>query len=369
MSRPTIVLCMIVRDEARVIAECLGSVTAHIDCYSIVDTGSSDDTIAVIESYFADRGIPGRVHSRPWKNFGHNRTEAFQLARDVADYALVMDADDVLCGTPDFSSLGADAYMFPIRSGEMTYWRHQLFSTAKNWRYEGVVHEFAACDDPAAVTVRLTGDWWVESRRLGARNTTADKYQRDARLLREHLEENPGDSRAVFYLGQSYFDMGDYASSLSAYARRATMGGWPEEVFFAKYRVGMCLMNLERPRGEILDALIGAWEFRPGRAEPLYQLARWHREQGHHRAAVLFARAGLAIPKPDTDILFVADDVYTWRLADELSVSSYYIGEFGESLQHAAHLLRSSIVPVEHRERIERNLELANQALAERART
>lgn len=366
---PRIVLCMIVKDESQVIRECLDSVLPYVHTYSIVDTGSSDNTIEVIRLYFASKGIEGEVHERPWRNFGHNRSEAFDLARDKGDYALIMDADDVLHGTPDFSSLVADGYLFPIRSGTMTYWRHQLLATRKNWRYEGVVHEFATCDDPFSHSVRLTGDWWVESRRLGARNASVDKYQRDAALLKEHLEQNPGDSRAVFYLAQSYFDMGDFASSLATYARRATMGGWEEEVFFSKYRVGVCLMNTDRPRGEILDALLGAWEFRPTRAEPLYQLARWHRERSMHRQAVLFARAGLAIPRPENDILFVAEDVYTWRLADELSVSAYYIGEFAESLQHAAHLLRSRIVPVEHRERVERNLELANQALAHRAQT
>lgn len=363
----TVVLCMIVKDEAQVIHECLESVLPWITCYSIVDTGSSDDTIGVVTRWFAERGVPGRVHQRPWKNFGHNRSEAFDLARDAADYALIMDADDVLCGTPEFPVLEADGYLFPIRSGDVTYWRHQLLATRRDWRYEGVVHEYATCDDPTSTSVRLTGEWWVESRRLGARNLASDKYRRDADLLREHLATNPGDSRAMFYLGQSYFDLGDWEASLSAYARRAVMGGWDEEVFFAKYRMGLCLMNLDRPRGDILEAMLGAWEFRPSRAEPLYHLARWHREHSMHHQAAMFARTGIGIPRPPHDILFVAEDVYRWRMADELSVSAYYTGEFGESLQHAATLVRSRIVPEEHRERVQRNLELANQALASRA--
>lgn len=365
----SVVLCMIVKNEAQVLRECFDSVLAHIDCYSIVDTGSTDDTIEVIDSYFSERGIPGQVHRRSWKNFGHNRSEAFSLAREAADYALIMDADDVLHGTPDFSNLSADAYLFRIRSAEITYWRHQLLATRANWRYEGVVHEFATCDDPAAKVERMEGDWWVESRRLGARNLVVDKYKRDADLLREHLTAHPDDSRAYFYLGQSCFDMGDFESALVAYARRATMGGWEEEVYFAKYRVGLCLMNLERPRGEILEAMLGAWEFRPGRAEPLHQLARWHRERSMHHQAVMFARTGLQIPLPKEDILFVSEDVYAWRLADELAVSTYYTGNFSESLQHSAALVRSRIVPDEHQERIQRNLELATEALAHRAQS
>lgn len=49
MSRPTIALCMMVRDVAPYITECLSSIIAHVDELCIVDTGSKDDTMAVID--------------------------------------------------------------------------------------------------------------------------------------------------------------------------------------------------------------------------------------------------------------------------------------------------------------------------------
>ena len=364
MSRPRVVLNMIVKDEAPIIRECFDSVVSHIDAYCIVDTGSSDDTIEVIRSYFSEKGIPGIVHERPWVNFGHNRSEALEFAREMGEYAFVMDADDLVHGTPDFGSLDADSYVVQIRSGEIVYWRHQVFSSRLPWRYEGVVHEFATCGDPAVTSVRMKDDWYIESRRLGARNAPADKYRRDAQLLLEYLEEHPDDSRSVFYLAQSYFDLGDLEAALPRYARRANMGGWEEEIYYAKYRVGMCLIGLNRPRGEILEAMLGAWEYRPSRAEPLYQLAKWHRERNMFRQAAMFARTGLSIARPQGDILFVTDDVYQWRLKDEFAVSAYYIGDFGGSLQYCADLLRSRVVPAEHKGRIQRNLELATNALS-----
>ena len=47
----TINLCMIVKDEAHVIERCFDSVRPLIDEILIVDTGSTDDTVSVINNY------------------------------------------------------------------------------------------------------------------------------------------------------------------------------------------------------------------------------------------------------------------------------------------------------------------------------
>ncbi len=47
---------------------------ALLSAWLIVDTGSTDRTKQVVED--ALRGIPGEVVSRPWKNFGANRSES-----------------------------------------------------------------------------------------------------------------------------------------------------------------------------------------------------------------------------------------------------------------------------------------------------
>ena len=57
------------------------------------------------------------------------------------------------------------------------------------------------------------------------------------RTSHEEIERNPGDGRSVFYLGQSYYCLDDFANSLKWYARRTEMGGWDEELYFSLVRV------------------------------------------------------------------------------------------------------------------------------------
>ena len=125
----------------------------------------------------------------------------------------------MVVGAPDFGGLSADVYN--LRNGQgagFTYWRRQLFRDGLRWRYEGVVHEYAVCDDPF-VEERLEGEYYIDSRRLGGRNLDPQKYARDRDLLLAEVERNPDDARSVFYLAQSYF-IGAISSRAQWYARR-----------------------------------------------------------------------------------------------------------------------------------------------------
>src|SRR5262249_23429061 len=157
-ARPAICLNMIVRNEAHIVHEVLDAVAPYINSWVIVDTGSDDGTQDVIRGHMSNLGIPGELHERPWRNFGHNRSEALRLAEGHGDYIWVIDADDMVVGTPDFSGLLVDVYLVRVRDSDSlrTYWRRQLFRNGLRWRYKGVVHEYADCDDPF-VEARLEG--------------------------------------------------------------------------------------------------------------------------------------------------------------------------------------------------------------------
>jgi GR25 family glycosyltransferase involved in LPS biosynthesis/glycosyltransferase involved in cell wall biosynthesis len=359
---PTVCLNMIVRDEAHVIPETLDSVAAHIAALVIVDTGSSDGTVAVIRDWIEEHGVRGEIHERPWRDFGHNRSEALELAQGWADYIWVIDADDLVVGNLDLSGLRADSYL--LRFGrELRYWRKQIFRDGLRWHYEGLVHEYPVCLDPSNEE-RLEGDYHIESRRLGARARAADTYARDCDLLHEALERNPDDARAMFYLGQSYYDSGDHGRALEWYTRRAAMGGWNEEVFHSLLRRGACLMSLGDHK-QARAAYLKAWHERPTRAEPLYEIARQYRLSEEFELGYLFAKRATRIPYPAQDSLFIQADVYAWRAVDELAICSYHTGQHEESFELWTALLEGPSLPDAERARVESNRDLCLPWIAE----
>jgi glycosyltransferase involved in cell wall biosynthesis len=49
---PSLCLNMIVKNESKIITRLFDSVLSIIDCYCICDTGSTDNTVEIITTYF-----------------------------------------------------------------------------------------------------------------------------------------------------------------------------------------------------------------------------------------------------------------------------------------------------------------------------
>ena len=214
---------------------------------------------------------------------------------------------------------------------------------------------------------RLEGEYYIESRRLGARNLDPQKYARDRDLLLAEVERNPEDARSVFYLAQSYFDLGDFVNARKWYARRVEMGGWDEEVYYSMCRLAESMAKLGEPWPEVQDVYLRAWEFRPTRAEPLYAIACRYRVDQRYRLGYLFAERAAEIPFPEEDLLYVRADIYAWRAIDEQAVCASWIGKHEEAFTLCRRLLARPDIPDDDRQRIAANRDVAVPTMIEAA--
>ena len=360
--RPTICLNMIVKNEAHVIRRCLDNVRPLIDHWVIVDTGSTDGTQELISEFYAD--IPGALHERPWKNFGHNRSEAIALCEGKADYILTIDADETLLRDPDFSfgSLDADSYLVLKRRGFREYRIPSLLRTACNWRWEGVVHEQPASD--IAETTGLLDGIIVDSPREGARAHDPNIYRRDALMLEAALLDNPDDTRSVFYLAQSYRDAYDYDLAIRYYEQRASMGGWREEIFISLYQLALAKMNRGDPWQECLDAFLKAQAHTPSRVEPIYRIGLHYAQEKNWALAWLFLENAARDVDIDPHSLFLETEIYTWRAKMEAAVAAYWLGHHEEAIALNDALLSSDTLPKKWRSRVRENRDFSLENLA-----
>lgn len=354
--KPTICLCMIVKNESAVIERCIASVRDIVDTWIISDTGSTDGTQDLIRKAFD--GVPGELHEDPWVNFGVNRTLNIERARGKADYLLLMDADMTIRQEGPLPSLSCASYMIP-HAGSLSYRIKRLVRGDLHWRYEGVTHEYLTTDEEHeqenldALVVEHFADG-------GSRH---DKFERDMALLSAEIERDPTNARSVFYLAQTMRDMGRTEEAIALYERRAGMGGWGEEVYYSLLQAGI-LKDKSGDWPGAMDTLSRAWEQRPQRLEACFELVSRLRKRGNYRAGHAFACAGIDRAEPD-DILFTHPWVYKWGLLFEYSVVSYWVGDIQGSLEACDRLLSIPELPEAHRLQTLRNRDFAVARQAE----
>ena len=341
--RARICLNMIVKDEAAIIERCLASVAPWIDRYAILDTGSTDGTPAIIERFMTERGISGLTYDGKFEDFSQARNDALDRARlqcdlgDGCDWILLCDADmKLVVDEPEFrerifsqtEGIGVNALLVRQEAG-LSYDNVRLVRRDAEARYVGSTHEFLSVNGVA----KLVGVRFFDHADGSSRK---EKFERDERLLLKELEEKPGDPRTLFYLAQTYKDLGRWTDSRYRYEQREKAGGWEEETWYSVYMQAFCLSKICRDRtgisqdaadlyeAELIAMVLKAYERRPWRAEPLLLLSTYLRETGRNELACAFAKIGALISYPKQDSLFIEDVAYRHGFAFELSVAGYY---------------------------------------------
>lgn len=502
-----IVLCMIVKNESKIIRRCLDATKPFIDYVCISDTGSDDGTPKIIRSWGKKNNVPTTVyrvkrhfgdilsdaitiiksfqtngsvsklhstfgklynefkewpqdenrdhakllnifknpeectnyldylqklHDSQWTdkplrhpqdttflNFGHNRTLSFKLAKETyleADYALFVDADMILrVGDFDKNSLTHSGYKLYQINGNLKYTNLRMASTKLDWECVGVTHEYWSA--PGNRGKIDADDMYIAD--VGDGGCKSDKFERDIRLLKGELEEDNSSydeiyvgyrgvktkkkplsdglrSRYKFYLAQSYKDSGHPDKSIPWYKSRIEEGGWPEEVWYSYYRVGLCYLDIEnryhreafklekekdiigyklaKENAEINEGLALTWmlkahNFRPTRVEALMVMAKFYRTRGKNAPAYLFAKLGCDkqfFDRGMNDELFIEHKYYTHMPEFEVGVTAFYLGRMEEGKEACEKLLAMDNIPEGDRKRTEENLRFYIQALKDK---
>lgn len=202
-------LVMIARDEARSIARALESARPHVDGMIVLDTGSTDDTVAIAERCGA------QVHRFVWCNdFAAARNAALDLSD--ADWNLVLDADEWVISGVD--ALAPEA-LPPARVAPAAFlgcvqrWNEGTASASRvrhfvprilprGVRYAGSIHEQPVSPLPLVPSALCLGHDGFAEHQLAA------KRGRNQQLLEAALAETPDDGYLWYQLGREHLVRG-----------------------------------------------------------------------------------------------------------------------------------------------------------------
>jgi glycosyltransferase involved in cell wall biosynthesis len=372
-------LVMIVKDEEDTMERCLRAVAPYIKYWVIVDTGSSDNTLEVINKTMESLGIPGELHQRPWVNFEVNRTESLNLAKGKCDYRWIIDADDTFIqenpNVNPFAGLDKfpDCYQILYKLNNLQYHRAQIVKSDQNWVYKGVLHEYLHLDEKKEQIYQApvpNAFVMADISPLKRAASLEEKYSKDAVILEEALVKEPDNDRYMFYLAQSYRDSDQLEKSIEAYNKRIAMGGWEEEVYYSMYMIAKMKERMGAPIEEVTNLYSRAWEYRPSRLEALFHTMRKYREQ--KRFLIAFAYGDIGIKTRGTqDILFIEAEIWQWRLLDEYSLAAHYIGNPEIAMEKTNAIITAPFfktLPSDEQNRLLKNMEFYKKGAHEKAK-
>lgn len=341
-----LVLSLLCTDEPVVVGRAIASALPHISAWCVSYNGTpGGETEDIIKTMLGH--LPGELVHRPWKNYGFNRTEALQLARPWGAYALILDADEVIETWPSALGLqGADAFEVEERMGTFFNPKIRIVNLTKDWTYLGTVHEVIHCPTASVSSLPIA----IRNLRDGAGSQKAQtvRYTEEAKMLEEQLVLDPTDSRARFYLAQSYELAGDLHSAYKNYVTRSEMTyGFVEEAWMALFRIAQMHMRTPSQEAFVPVACFRAWQARTSRAEPLFALARWYRQRGDYNVALMLIKQVSIISVPETDRLGVDKTVHAggWQCLDELSLALYRTGNSQAALAICTQAIKSAPQP------------------------
>lgn len=325
-----LLLLLMIKNESAIIERCLAHAVQYVDAVSILDTGSTDDTVQRCEAFLSQTEKPFRIETHPFKNFGETRTISFENAQRHAEafgwdpqtsYALAVDADMVIKPQPVFFQypLTQNGYHLIQENGHLKYYNLRLMRLSHPWKCIGGTHEYWSGDPTEKVPYEL---FYIDDKNDGG--CKADKFERDVKLLKADIAADPQNARAHYYLGQSLKDLGQFDEAIEMFQKRIDLGGWIEEVWYSMLQIGRCY---DHKGDELLMELWmnKAFKHHPKRAEPLYHLTRVFRERSQHWKAYHYYQKGRSIPYPKDDVLFVEKQVYEGLFEYENTILACYV--------------------------------------------
>ena len=205
-NRATVSACMIVKDEEELLAQCLESIRSWVDEIIVVDTGSTDRTVEIAQSYGA------RVFFQPWKG-DFSRPRNLSLSKATGDWIFIIDADEEfvqddislirqVMAQDKFRLISINVYNTKKETGECTSFlpSYRLYKREAGFYYDGIVHNQLKYDpdEPALrVGIRLKHYGYSLSPQKMKK-----KIARSRELLERQLAEHPDDAYVHFNYAQ-----------------------------------------------------------------------------------------------------------------------------------------------------------------------
>ncbi|MGO4733177.1 glycosyltransferase [Paenibacillus sp. 2KB_22] len=280
---PTISLCMIVKNEEKVLGRCLESVQSIVNEIIVVDTGSTDSTLDVARKY------TDKIYSFEWVNdFSAARNESIKHA--TSDYILILDADEYLDENADFEKdllHSCDYYSFNINNQmelgmSFNHTAVRLFKRSLGLVYENRLHEHLnIIEDSSRFISGESSNLINHVGYADAKLLEDKKNNRNLPLMKLEVKEKPN-AYNLYNMGQTYFGIGKYKEAAEYFKKAYPLS--KDRVFLPELLTKLAYAVAElKQTEEALYILTDSVMLFPQETEMIYILGLVYQNAGYYR--------------------------------------------------------------------------------------
>jgi len=296
-------VCLIIKDEEKVLERCLRSVTAVASEIIIIDTGSSDSSIPIAKSCGAS------VLERAWPgSFATARNMSLDAA--TGDWIFVIDADETITKKSvkhlqDHLSNSDRFRRSPVynvtilsqledRTLKQRHHMTRLFRNSPSLRFEGDVHESISL--PFGTAPELSRVEIVHDRSHLSPKELGEKRKRNIALLLSCIEDAPQSAQLLHYLGNEYFVIEEHELAAQAYLKSLRLAKDMYDPFQAHVfkKLAMVLFSLGRT-GYAEQVVDTGFELHPEYTDLLFLRGVYRHAQGFKALAITDFQAALRL--------------------------------------------------------------------------
>ena len=215
-----------VKNGGQQFADMLKENMQYIDTWTILDTGSTDNTIDIITQTL----VPfkkGSLYQEPFINFRDSRNRLIELAGNACKYLIMLDDTYVLKGNLKtfLNEVRGDqfgnSFTVYIKSDDVEYGSNRILKSICNLRYKYKIHEVIQDNDNINVVVPINICTIHDGRFEYMEKRTMDRKTLDLQLLQEEIDEDPNNPRSYYYMGQTYNLLEKYDLAFNYFMQRA----------------------------------------------------------------------------------------------------------------------------------------------------
>ena len=299
-------LCIMVKNGGPQFEQMLLDNLPIIDEWTILDTGSTDETIDIIKRVLVGKK-EGHLYEEPFINFCDSRNRLIDLAGDECKYKLILDDTYVIKGDlrAFLNDVRSDQYSTSftlfITSDDTKYGSNRIIKSDSGLRYIHKIHEVITDKDNINVVIPENISY-IDDRRFDyMEQRTMERKQLDLKLLYEEVEENPNDPRAYYYLAQTYNILEDYEKAYYYFMKRCefTNAGFIQERIDASFEAArVANFKLGKPWPECEEQYLKTFKIDESRPDSVYFIGAHYYLENNYKLAYKYFKMAFEIGFP-----------------------------------------------------------------------